>query len=331
MRKIGILFGMEDTFPWALIDRINRMAVQDVRAEVARFDAVKMAEPSGYRVILDRISQDVDFYRAALKNAVLGGTIVINNPFWWSADDKFFNYALMSKLGIAIPKTVILPHFQHPPGTTAKSFRNLNYPLNWDAVFAYVGFPAYLKPYSGGGWKSVYKVNSPEEFFRAYHETESLCMTLQEGIEFEEYFRCYVVHRKQVHVMRYDPRKPHEDRYVRNPAPIDPQRYERMHQDCLTICRALGYDLNTVEFAVRDGVPYAIDFLNPAPDADLYSVGEANFEWIVQAVADMLVERALSDERPARDYRWQAFLNSEHPGTTEAIEQATNRQAPTNS
>src|SRR6185436_8137663 len=170
MKKIGVLFGMEDTFPWALIDRINARNVGDIRAEAVLFDAVRMAEPTGYRLIIDRISHDIPFYRAALKNATLSGTIVINNPFWWSADDKFFNYALASKMGIAIPKTVVLPHYTHPPGTTSQSMRNLKYPLDWDATFQYIGFPAFLKPHSGGGWKSVYKVNSPEEFFAAYHD-----------------------------------------------------------------------------------------------------------------------------------------------------------------
>jgi glutathione synthase/RimK-type ligase-like ATP-grasp enzyme len=310
MHKIGVLFGMEDTFPWALIDRINSMDVPGVRAEMVKLDAVRMAEPTGYRLIIDRISHDINFYRAALKNAVLGGTIVINNPFWWSADDKFFNYALASRLGIAIPHTVVLPHYKHPPGTTAKSMRNLHYPLNWDAVFAYIGFPAFLKPFSGGGWKSVYKVHSPEEFFEAYHDTGDLCMTLQEGIEFTDYYRCYVINRKKVHIMPYDPRRPHEQRYVRDAGPIEAAMRERVTNDCLTICRALGYDLNTVEFAVRGGVPYAIDFLNPAPDADFHSVGQENFEWIVGAVAEMAVERALDGEQPGREFHWSAFLDS---------------------
>jgi hypothetical protein len=319
MTKIGVLFGMENTFPWALIDRINAMAVGDVRAEAVKLDAVKMAEPTGYRLIVDRISQDVSFYRAALKNAVLSGTIVINNPFWWTADDKFFNYALAAKMGIAIPKTVVLPQYRNPPGTTETSFRNLNYPLNWDDVFRYIGFPAFLKPYSGGGWKSVYKVTTPEEFFDAYHDTEDLCMTLQEGIEFNDYFRCYVINRQQVRIMRYDPRLPHHERYVQNPQPIDPAMYARVESDCLTICRALGYDLNTVEFAVRDGIPYAIDFLNPAPDADYHSVGAENFEWVVQAVAQMCVDRALSNEQPATEYHWSSFLN---PSSSEGIKAA---------
>src|SRR6201996_7826068 len=118
MSKIGILYGMENTFPAALVERINSKKVGDITAEHIRLGAVKMADPSGYSVIIDRISHDIEFYRAYLKNASLNGTVVINNPFWWSADDKFFNYALASKLGVAVPKTAVLPPKSHPPGTT---------------------------------------------------------------------------------------------------------------------------------------------------------------------------------------------------------------------
>src|SRR5271166_2238231 len=277
---------MENTFPPALVEKINGMKVDGVKAEFVKLGGVKMADPSGYKVIIDRISQDIPFYRACLKNAALTGTIVVNNPFWWTADDKFFNYALATKLGVAIPATVILPHHTHPEGTTDQSMRNLIYPLNWDEIFAYVGFPAFLKPYAGGGWKHVYKVHSPEELFQYYNQTGDLCMTLQHGVEFEEYYRCYVVGQEKVHVMQYDPRRPHAERYVLDGPPVEPKLYDRVVRDALTLCRALGYDLNTVEFAVEDGIPYAIDFLNPAPDADYNSVGAQNFEWIVDAVAD---------------------------------------------
>ena len=299
---------MENTFPGALVDRINSMKIADVVAEHVHVGGVKMAEPSGYRVLIDRISQDIPFYRAYLKNSVLTGTIVINNPFWWGADDKFFNYALGSKIGVAIPKTVVLPHHTHPPGTTDQSMRNLMYPLNWEEIFAYIGFPAFLKPYSGGGWKSVYKVHNPEELFAAYNDTGDLCMTLQTSVEFTDYFRCYVVDQEHVHVMQYDPRRPHAERYVHDAPPIASSMHARVVRDCLTLCRALGYDLNTVEFAVQDGIPYAIDFLNPAPDADYKSVGPENFEWIVNAVAKMAIKKALSDENPAKELRWSAFL-----------------------
>lgn len=307
MYKIGVIYGMENTFPGALVDKINSMRVDGIEAEHIRIGGIRMDCPSGYRVIIDRISHDIAFFRAYLKNAALHGTTVINNPFWWGADDKFFNYALASKIGVAVPPTVLLPHKTHPPGTTAQSMRNLIYPLNWEEIFDYIGFPAFLKPFSGGGWKSVYKVHNPDELFRAYDETGDLCMTLQRAVEFEDYFRCYVVGQQKVHVMRYDPRRPHAHRYVLNGPPIDPDMYARVTGDCLKLCRALGYDLNTVEFAVEEGIPYAIDFLNPAPDADYHSVGPQNFEWIVDAVAEFAVEQALKPPAVPQ-MRWQHFL-----------------------
>jgi len=310
MTVVGVLYGMEESFPPALVDRINAIGGDDVRAEHLKTGGVRIAEPAGYGVIIDRISHDIPFYRSYLKNAALTGTKVINNPFWWSADDKFFNYALAKKLGVAVPNTVLLPHKRHPEGTTDRSMRNLEYPLDWNGIFEYVGFPAFLKPHDGGGWKSVYQVHSPGELFAAYDESGDLCMTLQAAVKFEEYFRCYVVNREKVHIMRYDPGQPHHLRYVPgNPAP-EKALGERIERDALALCRALGYDLNTVEFAVEGGVPYAIDFMNPAPDAGLESVGAENFRWIVDAVAEMAVERA---REPAGkpELLWSAFLEGQ--------------------
>ena len=315
MTKIGVLYGMEESFPPALVDRINAMGVNNIVAEHLKTGGVAMAMPSGYDVIIDRISHDIPFYRSYLKNAVLTGTQVVNNPFWWSADDKFFNYSLALKLGVAVPPTVLLPHKQHPAGTTDRSMRNLEYPLNWDAIFNYVGFPAFLKPHDGGGWRNVSKVDSPSDFFAAYDQSGDLSMTLQRGVNFQEYFRCYVVDQQHVHVMRYDPGQPHHLRYVEGNPPPSTELGERMVADCLKLCRALGYDLNTVEFAVEDGVPYAIDFMNPAPDAGLESVGPENFRWIVDAVAQMAVDRAVKPRRAAkRPVHWFDLLAPDRRG-----------------
>jgi glutathione synthase/RimK-type ligase-like ATP-grasp enzyme len=328
-KKIGIVFGMENTFPPALVEKINSMGVEGVTAEFLKIGGVRMDEPRKYDVIIDRISQDIPFYRAYLKNAVLQGSIVVNNPFWWTADDKFFNYALATKLGVAIPPTVVLPHNKHPEGTTDQSMRNLMYPLNWDEIFQYVGFPAFLKPYAGGGWKHVYKVHSPEEFFHHYNQTGDLCMTLQHGVEFEDYFRCYVVGQEKVHIMRYDPKAPHHERYVKgNPPPARAMK-ERVEKDALTLCQALGYDLNTVEFAVEGGVPYAIDFMNPAPDADVSSVGQENFDWIVNAVAEMAARKATSGESPAQELHWSSFLSGPKPSAKKKSKKTAGRTGET--
>jgi biotin carboxylase len=188
--------------------------------------------------------------------------------------------------------------------------RNLQYPLDWKSVFEYVGFPAFLKPFDGGGWRDVHKINSPDEFFAAYDQTRTLCMTLQAAVNFKEYFRCYVVGQEAVHIMPYDPRQPFHERYVKNPPAYDPALLARVEHDSRLLCRTLGYDLNTVEFAVENGTPYAIDFMNPAPDADVHSVGQANFDWIVNQVAELAVRKAVDPREPVT-YRWDRFLRGE--------------------
>ena len=264
-------------------------------------------EPSGYAVIFDRISQDVPFYRAYLKNAALCGTTVINNPFWWSADEKFFNNCLATKIGVPVPKTVILPSKDLPTDTSDESFSNLAYPLDWEGIFKYIGFPAYMKPFAGGGWKSVYQLNSIEEFFEKHAETEQLVMMLQEEIKFDEYYRCYCIGRKHVRIMPYEPRNPHALRYVADFKP-SPERYKLMEDIVLRICNYLGYDFNTVELAIRDGVPYAIDFCNPAPDAEVTSVGQANFDWVVEALANYAIEKALENDAAVDNATWGEYI-----------------------
>ena len=309
MKTIGVLFGMENSFPGALVEHINARNVEGIRAEFVQTGAVHMDRPPRYAVIVDRISHDIPFYRAFLKHAALHGTIIINNPFWWSADDKFFNYTLATKLGVAVPPTVILPHKNYPEGTTERSMCNLEYPLDWDSVFAYVGEHGFMKPVHGGGWRDVYHIHNREEFFHAYDQTGNLAMMYQKAVNFQEYFRCYVVGQKKVHIMPYEPRNPHHERYIQNPPAYDKKLLKRVEQDALRLCHALGYDLNTVEFAVEDGIPYAIDFMNPAPDADLQSVGQANFEWIVREVSDLAIAKAKHAPKML-DLNWASFLNA---------------------
>ena len=299
LRKIGILRGMETTFPDALIPYINEhYSDQQVVAEFVALDAVLMDADPEYDVILDRISHEVPFYRSYLKWAALKGTYVVNNPFWWSADDKFIDNVIAEQAGVAVPKSLILPHNQHPLNTQSSSFRNLVFPIDWDAIFEYVGFPAFLKPFDGGGWRGVTKCNNPKDFFAAYNESGTDCMMLQEGIEFEEYYRCYGVGQQDVHIMPYNPTaEPHLRYYDVPKEPIPTARYKKLERDVLAICKALGYDLNTVELAVRDGVPYAIDFMNPAPDADRNAVGEENFAWILEKMAAFLVKKARQPRR----------------------------------
>jgi glutathione synthase/RimK-type ligase-like ATP-grasp enzyme len=326
MKKIGVLFGVENSFPSALVERINSRNPAGMRAEFVETGAVDLRQARRYALILDRISHDIPFYRALLKHAALCGTAVINNPFWCSTDDKFLNYAIAERLGVAVPPTVLLPHKERPRGISDKSLRNLEFPLDWDHVFTAAGEHGFLKPIDGGGWRDVHEVRGRDEFFRAYDSSRDLCMVYQKAVAYTEYYRCFVVGQKKVRIMEYDPRRAHAERYRPGAARPKTMRakllFRRMEADALKLCRALGYDLNSVEFAVERGVPYAIDFLNPVPDADVHSVGEANFEWIVEQVADLAIARAGAARRAP--LRWPELLKAE-PKERKSRKAATKR------
>lgn len=306
--KVGLLCGREYAFPPAFIDRVNeRGRAHGITAEFVTLTGTTMGEPSGYRVIVDRISHEVEYYRAFLKHAVLEGAYVINNPFWWTADDKFFNYAVAAKLGVAIPRTVVLPQKAYPADVdlTPESLRNLGYPIDWDGLLDYVGRPAILKPYSGGGWKHVYKVHTRDELLAAYEGTAPYCMTLQQFIDFTQYVRCFTFGRTDILPVAYDPR---ERRYLVEHAYLSPDLGARIVRDAQTLNTALGYEMNTIEFAIQDGVPYAIDFLNPAPDFERDRITAHYFEIVVDKMADLVIDRALTGQPYQSWPRWPAMI-----------------------
>ena len=329
MKRVGILVGREKTFPDALISAINERGKGATIAEFMKLGGICHDAPPQYDLVVDRISHEVPFYRATLKRLALEGTVIINNPFWWSADDKFFNFSLAQKIGVAVPKTILLPQKDYIPGIVTESLRNLEFPLDWQGIIDYVGLPAILKPFDGGGWKNVSRVNSLEELWSEYDTTGTLCMTLQEFINFDQFVRCYCVGQQEVMIMAYDPRKPYlsGEQYIHDPDYLAPKLAERVTKDVRTLCTALGYDLNTVEFAIKDNIPYAIDFMNPAPDAELASVGEFYHNWIVSAMTDFIFKR-LAEQRTLPRYRWDALLNPE-PTRTSAVASGTEQRGRT--
>jgi glutathione synthase/RimK-type ligase-like ATP-grasp enzyme len=304
---VGLLVGRERSFPDALIAEINQRNT-GVQAEYVRVGPQSSAQASGYAVILDRISHEVVFYQPYLKAATISGTEVINNPFWRMADDKFFGTALAEKIGIHVPRTLVLPTRSYPASISPESLSNLQYPIDWQQIVDYTGLPAVLKPHWGGGWKDVHVIRSLEELLSVYNETGQLCMILQEFIQWEQYARCICVGKTKILVTNWDPRKPHHERYRDTDQTLSPDLQKQVEAEAIRLNQALGYDMNTVEFAIRDGVPYAIDFMNSAPDFDITSLTEKYFPWVVNAMADLLIERA-KRKTSRRSYRWDNLMN----------------------
>ncbi len=308
--KVGIIVGRENTWPNAFIERVNSKNA-GVVVEFVKLGGSQMDEPCEYKVIIDRMSHEIPYYRLFLKNAVLQGCIVINNPFWWTADDKYVESTIAHRLGVAHPRTLALPNKSYVEGVVEESLRNLAHPLDWEGFLAYTGIPAFLKPAIGGGWKNVYKIHSVHELIWAYNQTGELSMVLQQGIEFEKYVRCFCFGRNNVLVMRYDPK---ERRYHNDDKYLSPELFKRIERDCITLCEALSYDMCTLEFAIEDGIPYAIDFLNPAPDFDYWSLGADHFEWVLENMSSLVIDYATGKAKPQPvKYRWEELLKGQLP------------------
>lgn len=306
MRKIGLLVGREWSWPPAFLDEVRKRNA-DVSAEYVKLGGTSMDEPIPYTVLIDRISHEVPYYRSYLKHAVLQGVTVVNNPFMWTADDKFFGASLATKLGIAHPKTVALPNKDYVPGIVPnESLRNLVYPLDWQGIVDRVGgLPCILKDAHGGGWRGVYVCHTLDELISNYNQSGLLTMVVQEYIRFDHYVRCLCIGQEEVMPMRYDP---HARKYIVDHDHLGRSLGQRVVEDSLKLVRALGYDMNSVEWAIRDGVPYAIDFMNPAPDMDIYSLTPHYFDWAVRAMADMAIRYALNPRPQLADFRWSRLF-----------------------
>ena len=308
--RVGIFAGLERAFPAALIDQLNRTTIAGERvvAELPVLGAVPAAPAKEWDLLVDRISHEIHYYRVYCKVAALAGTYIINNPFWFCADDKFFGYSLAKRLGVAVPRTCILPSKAYPSTLTPYSYRNLAYPLDWEQVFQRIGFPAFLKQHMGGGWANVHKVHNPEELLRAYDASGELVMVLQEAIAYEHFFRCLVIGRRHVLPLRYDPQ---QRRAVPGDEGLSGAMLDQISEQASRLSTALGYDMNSVEFAIRDGVPYAIDFTNPGPDFDPAAILPQSFDWVIARFVDTIREIL---ERPAPAQPplcWQELLRGD--------------------
>jgi glutathione synthase/RimK-type ligase-like ATP-grasp enzyme len=306
-KKIGLMVGREWSWPPAFIEEVSKRD-DGVVAEYVKIGGPKYDDLVPYDVIVDRISHEVPMYRSYLKKAVLEGKTVVNNPFMWTADDKFFGNVLAGKIGVAVPRTVLLPNKDYIPGIVpTESLRNLEYPLDWKGITEYIGMPCILKDAHGGGWKEVYVCHSLEELVHNYDHSGLLTMIVQEFIQWEHFVRCLCIGQEHILPMKYDPKA---RKYLVEHAHMSPELGERVVGDARKIVRALGYDMNSIEFAIRDGIPYAIDFMNPAPDMDIYSLTPTYFEWAVRTMADMTIARAKNPRRQAVEFGWAAFFSA---------------------
>ncbi|MGQ0540142.1 MAG: ATP-grasp domain-containing protein, partial [Gemmatimonadaceae bacterium] len=175
------------------------------------------------------------------------------------------------------------------------------YPLDWQAVVDYVGLPCVVKDAHGGGWKHVHVCHSVQELINAYDQSGLLTMIVQEFIKFDHFVRCICLGQEDILPIKYDPA---ERKYIVDHAHLSQDMGTRIVEQSRTICRALGYDMNSIEWALRDGVPYAIDFMNCAPDMDINSLTPTYFEWAVKHLADTAIRLVHEPRKQSGEFGW---------------------------
>ena len=295
-KHIGLILGDEEDLPNALVDAVAEIDAEMV-VEYVMLDHVGMDQPNHYDVIVDRMSHKIPFYRHFLKQAALQGSYVINNPFMWSADDRFLGICLLNKLGIATPRTIILPNKSVAAETTPTSFRNLKYPLNWEGIIEYVGVPAIFKGAHTGGRNLVYRVHNVDDLIDWYDQSSDLTMLLQEIVQGEQFVHCFVIGQKETLLVEYSL---DEKRYLPSCTPLSDLLKQEMVRQALAVTKLYGYDINLVEFVVRDGQLLVINPTNPAPQIDLTLLSVDDFNWCVTKIAAFVVMAAHSE--PERSF-----------------------------
>src|SRR5262245_7722096 len=304
--RIGVLRGRENSFPDAVIAKVNSMG-RGVTAEYVQLGGTKLNEPVPYRVLIDRMSHEVPYYAVYLKMAALQGAYCINNVFWRSADDKFFGYAAAEKLGIAEPRTVVLPNREYVPDVNAESLRNL-WPTDFAMYLEYVGLPCIFKPAFGGGWKDVYKITSSEQLSSLYDASGQQTMMLQQFISWDTYIRVPTIGRRWARAIRYDPAPMGMGGYNQDYDILPRALRDKAEELSLRFNKALGYDMNALEFAVKDGKFYGIDLTNYTPDLDYRSLKDAHFPWAVEKMSEFAIEKALSGEVTPKEPNFRELM-----------------------
>lgn len=286
--RIGLIIGREQDWPEAFMKAVNERDA-GVVAELVKIGGTFMGDDCDYQVIIDRMSHEIPYYRTFLKYVAMHGTYVINDPFVWSSDSRFFGTALANHLGYRSPRTVVLPNKEVEAETVPDSFRNLVYPMDWQAIVDYVGVPAIFKDAVTGGRRLSFRVHSVEELIQRYDESGTRTMILQEVVDSGDHIHCFVIGQQKVLPLRFSME---DNRYHGAPDFEQHRVYGELVESALAITRAYGYDINMLEFLVEDDHFLVVNGTNPSPVLDRSLLEEPEFAWLVNQIASLAIERA---------------------------------------
>jgi hypothetical protein len=315
-RKIGLSLGADICWPicfeeiFKRLDPTVRLGGDTIRFELERvtIEPFDLRQPCSYDVVIDRLTHWFHTSREWIKKSVImDGLYVFNNPWAVQSMEKATTYAAMMRLGLPVPDTLLVPPKEYEPSDdlkpTLESYAKL---FDLDALGEKLGYPLFMKPYDGGAWVGVSKLDGARELREAYERSGKRLMHLQQAVlPFDLFVRIIGVG-PQTHIVRYDPSAALHDRYKVDFNFVDGEEYALLRDMTLTINTFFGWDFNSCECLRRDGVFYPIDFANPCPDSQVTSL-HYHFPWIVLSQMRWAIFNAATQRPMRRTLDWEPY------------------------
>ena len=319
VRHIGLSLGADICWPLcfeALMRRLDlKIPAEDGSGDTVRFEVERvfiepydLRQPCKYDLVVDRLTHWYHTSREWIKKAiVMDGLYVFNNPWSVQSNEKHTSYCAMMALGMPIPDTWMVPPKNYEPTPDLKPTLS-RYAKLFDVrkIGDLIGWPMFMKPYDGGGWRGVSKVDDAAQVYKAYDESDKSVMHLQAAVMgFDRFVRC-IGFGPQTHCVLYDPEAPLHDRYTTKTNFIDKAEEEHLRKVTLTINAFFGWEFNSCEALRKDATWLPIDFANPCPDSQVTSL-HWHFPWMVKAYVRWSVFCAFTKRKMRKNQDWSPF------------------------
>ncbi|MEJ2202885.1 MAG: hypothetical protein P8170_02115 [Gemmatimonadota bacterium] len=323
-KRIGLSLGADICWPIAFTEILKRLdlgiptGADRVRFEVERMtiDPFPLREPKRYDLVIDRLTHWYHTRREWIKKAVMMDDVyVFNNPWSVQSMEKSTSYAVMMRLGFPVPDTwLVPPHSYEPIEDLEVTLRSYARHFDLGAIGRELGYPMFMKPYDGGGWRAVSRLANESALREAYDNSGKLVMLLQAAVDpFDRFVRCIGLG-PQTHVVLYDPKAPLHDRYTVAHDFLSPEERRLIDSTTLIINAFFRWDFNSCELLHREGTWHPIDFANPCPDSQVTSL-HYHFPWLIKANIRWAVFSATVG-RKLQPLEWDRFFDAVEDGMT---------------
>ncbi len=315
-KRIGLSLGADLCWPICYEEILKRLDLElDIGGDRVRFEVERLTiepfdlrQPVRYDVVLDRITHWYHTSREWIKKAILMDDLyVLNNPWSLQSMEKATSYCAMMRLGFPVPDTWMVPPKEYEPSPdlqpTLERYAKL---FDITEIGDQLGYPSYMKPYDGGAWVGVDRINDAKALKAAYEKSGTRVMHLQKAVDPHDLFvRCIGVG-PQVRIVNYDPSAPLHERYQVDFNFLTADEARTLRDMTLTINTFFGWDFNSCEALRQDGLFQPIDFANACPDSQVTSL-HFHFPWLVKAQLRWSLFCAATDRKMRRTVDWDPY------------------------